>query len=121
MLVLISDIRGLDISSPSNLVRSLISLCVEALNQECSEQRYRLHGARDPVKCRNKLVHMLEPCVKVYQLIYRFLCEGKVDYYTEFAQIRSVVGYIMSTPGFSIDRIVDDINSILREHSCKEV
>jgi len=120
-LVLISNIRGLDISDPSNLIRSLIYQCVEALNRECGEQRYRLHGARSPVKCRNKLVHMLEPCVKVYQLIYQSLCERKVDYYTEFAQIRSVVGHIMSTPGFSIDRIVADINNILREHSCREV
>jgi len=120
-LVLISNIGGLDISSPSNLVRSLIGLCVEALNRKCSEQRYRLHGVRDPVKCRNKLVHMLEPCVKVYQLIYRSSCERRVDYYTGFAHIRSVVGHIMSTPGFSIDKIVSDINNILREYSCKEV
>jgi len=119
--VLISNISDLNISNPGNLVRSLVRLCVEALNQECNEQRYRLHGAKDPIRCRNMLVHRLEPCVKVYQLIYQSLCERKVDYYTEFMRIRSIVGHIMSTPGFSIDKIVSDINNILREYSCKEV
>jgi len=108
-----SEIRG--------SVLSLINECVEALNRECNEWKYKLYGAKNPNKCRNKLVHMLEPCTKVYQLIYRSSCERRVEYYTEFARIRSIVGHIMSTPGFSIDEIVKQINEVLKEYRCKAI
>jgi len=64
---------------------------------------------------------MLEPCTKVYQLIYRSLCEKRVEYYMKFAQIRSVVDHIMSTPGFSINEILRQINEVLKEHQCKAI
>jgi len=113
MLVLISNIGV--------LVLSFVRQCVEALDLECGKQRYGLHKVGNPNKCRNMLVHRLRPCVKVYQFIYRYLCERKVDYYTRFGQIRSRVGHIMSTPGFSIDEIVRQIDKVLKEYQCRTI
>lgn len=95
-----------------------IEECIKELNEECENVKWKLHknlSFRNENKCRNYFVHQLKPCVEIYQDIHNS-CEKKVKY----NEINSIVGRIVATSGFTVDKVLDQIKEFLKEKSCKE-
>lgn len=94
-------------------LENYVEECIKELNEKCKDPMWKQY-ATSPQNCRD-LFAQRKPCVSIYKFIYNQLCEKKV----EFGKIRSIVGQIVATAGFTVDEIVNQIKEFLKENSCK--
>lgn len=98
-------------------LENYIEECIKELDHKCGNATWKLYVSgkkSNPKDCRDLLAQQLKQCVNIYQSIYQ-LCEKKV----EFNEIRSVVGQIVSTSGYTVDKVVNQIEEFLKKYSCK--